>query len=377
MFGKPITLFRVFGFAIRLDWSWFIIAVLIAWSLAEGVFDQHYDIEEATTRWIMGAIGAIGLFISVVLHELGHATVARKFGVPIHGITLFIFGGVAEMQEEPKSAKAEFWVAVAGPAVSILLAALLTGIARFPLPASVEGVVGWLGLINAVLVAFNILPAFPLDGGRVLRSIVWRFKGDFKAATRVPAKVGAGFGILLMLLGVLFFITGNLIGGIWWIVLGLFLRGIAKNAYRQVLWRDILSDIHVRRLMNDKPHTVGPDASVRELVDDYLYRLPFKMFPVVDDSDKLVGAVSVDDVKQLPRERWEEQTVRDVLHAPSDDNTIGPDEPAVNALQQIGPRSPSRLLVVDDNGRLAGVIALRDLWNYLSRRIEFEEQTGS
>lgn len=376
MFGRPITLFRLFGFAIRLDWSWFIIVVLIAWSLAEGVFEQHYGVEAASTRWIMGAVGAMGLFVSVLLHELGHAIVARRFGVPIHGITLFIFGGVAEMEEEPGSARAEFWVAVAGPAVSIVLAGALTGIARAPLPTPVEAVVGWLGLINAMLVAFNILPAFPLDGGRVLRAVVWRFKGDFKAATRVPAKIGAGFGVALMLLGVLFFITGNIIGGIWWVVLGLFLRGIAKNAYRQVLWRDILSDISVRRLMNDKPHTVAPDTSVRELIDDYLYRLPFKMFPVVDADDRLVGAISVDDVKRIPRERLEARTVRDVLHEPSEHNTIGPGEPAVNALHQMGPASPSRLLVVDPNGRLVGVIALRDLWNYLSRRIEFEEQAG-
>lgn len=375
MFGKPITLFRVFGFAIRLDWSWFIIAVLVAWSLAAGVFDQQFGIEDPATRWIMGIAGALGLFLSVVLHEMGHAFTARGFGVPIRGITLFIFGGVAEMEDEPNSPRAEFWVAVAGPVVSLLLAGALIGLSLLPMPPAVHGVVSWLGVINGVLVAFNIIPAFPLDGGRVLRAIVWKLKGDLRGATRIVSTIGAGFGIFLILLGVLFMVTGNLIGGIWWIILGLFLRGIAKNAYRQILWRDILSGITVRRLMNEKPHTVDPDASVRELLDDYIYRLPFKMFPVVDAEGRLVGAVNVDDVKQLPHEQWDQTPVKQIAHEPRDENTVGPDDPATKALQQIRPDSPSRLLVVEGE-KLAGVIALRDLWNYLSRRVEFEEQAG-
>lgn len=375
MFGKPITLFRVFGFALRLDWSWFIIAVLIAWSLAEGVFERTYGVEDAATRWALGVAGALGLFLSVVLHELGHATIARRFGVPIHGITLFIFGGVAEMREEPGSPRAEFWVAVAGPVVSMALAGGLFLLAGLDMPDAPHALVAWLGFINAMLVMFNIVPAFPLDGGRVLRSIVWRLRGDFKAATHAASAIGAGFGVVLILLGLISIVSGGFVGGVWLIILGLFLRAIAKNAYRRVLWRDILSDLAVRRLMNEKPHTVEPDASVQTLLDDYIYRLPFKMFPVVEPDGRLVGAVNIDDVKRLPREQWEQTPVRRIAHAPSEQNTIDPDAPASEALEKVGPNTPSRLLVVEGD-RLAGVVALRDLWNYLSRRVEFEKRAG-
>jgi Zn-dependent protease len=205
--GKSWKLFTLFGFKVRLHISWLIIAVLLAWSLAQGYFPFVVKGLSAGTYWAMGIVGTIALFLCVVLHEFGHSIVARKYGLPMKGITLFIFGGVAEMEDEPQTPKTEFMMAIAGPAVSVVLGAIfylfsLWGESlSWPMP--VNQVLYYLGWINGVLAAFNLIPAFPLDGGRVLRSFLWSRRGNLRTATRTAAKVGSGFGMVLIGFGVL------------------------------------------------------------------------------------------------------------------------------------------------------------------------------
>ena len=231
MFGKTFPLFKLFGVQVQADLSWLIIVVLITWSLAAGVFPAQYEELSPAVYWLMGAAAAIGLFGSIVLHELAHAVVALRCGIPMKRITLFIFGGVAEMGEEPKTPMDEFLVAIAGPIMSVLIAAACFVLGSIgivlSLPVQVTGIVWYLGLINAILVIFNLVPAFPLDGGRVLRSILWRWRGDLTWATKITASIGSSFGMFLILMGVFVFVRGNPIGGIWQLLIGLFLRNAA------------------------------------------------------------------------------------------------------------------------------------------------------
>ena len=374
MFGKKLHLIKLFGFQVSIDFSWFFIAVLITWSLAASLFPRYHEGLSTPTYWIMGVAGALGLFASVVAHEFGHAMTARRFGVEMRGITLFIFGGVAEMAQEPPSAKAEFWIAVAGPIVSLILGLLLVGIdaisASLALPEPVAGVVGYLGWINLVLVGFNIIPAFPLDGGRVLRAILWHMRGDLRWATKVTAELGSAFGIGLFALGLLFFVSGQLIPGVWWFLLGLFLRGAARMSYQQVLFRRALEGETVEAFMRHDPVTVGPDLPVADLVENVIYHHHHKLYPVVEQG-RLLGCVTLQDVKKIPRESWPGRTVNEIMTEPNDNNTVGPDADAMRVMSTLHSNGISRLMVARGES-LEGVIALRDLMGFLSLKIDLE-----
>ena len=376
MFGKRIKLFTILGFEVRIDLSWIIIAVLVTWTLAAGVFPHYYKNLSKATYWWMGVAGAVGLFISVIFHELSHSLVSRKRGLPIKGITLFIFGGVAEMKEEPESAKTEFLMSIAGPISSILLGIGFYGVYTagslnsWPMP--VNGVFSYLAMINFILAGFNLLPAYPLDGGRILRSALWRWKGNIRWATRIASNIGSGFGIGLIVLGVFNFIGGNLIGGVWMFLIGLFLRSASQMSYRQLVMRKALEGEPVRRFMKTDPITVSPSTSIQELVEDYIYQYHHKMFPVVKDSDKLVGCVTTRQVKEIPREEWGQRKVADVATECSDGNTIEPGADAIQAISMMSRTGASRLMVAG-KGRLVGIIALKDMLKLLSLRVELEE----
>ena len=376
MFGNRIELFEVLGFKVRIDPSWFFIVVLVAWSLAAGYFPTAVEDLSTVTYWVMGVVGALGLFVAVVVHELSHSLVARRHGVHMEGITLFIFGGVAEMREEPRSPKSELLIALAGPAASVGIAvvcflAAFTG-AALGWGEPVLAVIQYLAVINLVVVAFNMIPAFPLDGGRVLRSILWRAKDNLKWATQVTSRVGAGFGAVLMGLGVISLLMGNFVGGMWLFLIGLFLRGAAQMGYRQLLLRRALEGEPVRRFMKSDPVTVPRAISVRELVESYIYRQHHKMYPVVD-GERLLGCVTTREVKELPREEWERQTVGAIASGCSEENSVSPETDAMEAMAKMRSTGASRLMVVED-GRLVGVLTLKDLLEFLSMRIELGEE---
>lgn len=374
MFGKRITLFQLFGFAVHVDLSWIVIALLVTWSLAAGLFPFQYRGLSTGIYWIMGLAGALGLFASIVFHEMSHSLVARRFGIPMKGITLFIFGGVAEMDDEPPSPKSEFWMAIAGPLSSVFLAAAFYGLYIFGVrsgwPVPFNGVTGYLGVINLILAVFNMIPAFPLDGGRVLRSILWGWRKDLRWGTRVSSGIGSAFGIFLIFVGVLNALRGNFIGGVWQFLIGMFLRDAARGSYQQLVARQALEGERVERFMHSNPITVSPSISVAQLIDDYVYRHQFKLFPVVQNGE-LVGCIDLNRVKEIPRNEWAYRTVGEVAGTCSMENTISPDTDAVKALARMNRTGSSRLLVVD-HGRLLGILSLKDLLRFLSLKVELE-----
>jgi len=379
MFGPSIKIFRLFGFDVRIDASWLIIAALLTWSLAIGVFPYEYPGLGLAEYWWMGVIGTLGLFASVVIHELCHSLVARRHNLPMKGITLFIFGGVAQMGGEPSSPGAEFFIAIAGPLASIALGFIFYGIYRAGqnyFLSDTLGVLGYLAFINWILAGFNLIPAFPLDGGRVLRSAIWHSNHDLLRATRIASRIGSGFGILLMVFAVFALFTGNFIAAVWYFIIGMFLRNAAQMSYQQVLIQGALQGETIRRFMTTTPVTVTPQMSLEELVDDYVYKYHFKMFPVVKDSEQhLAGCVSTKDVSEIPRQEWPKHTVQEVLKPCSLSNTVPPDADALAVLSKMNESGASRMLVTDKD-RLLAIISLKDLLRFIASKLELEGHSG-
>ncbi|NBB81983.1 MAG: CBS domain-containing protein [Alphaproteobacteria bacterium] len=389
MFANSIRLFRLFGFEVKLDASWILLAILISWSLAVGYFPAVSPGLDPVVYWSMGIVGLIGLAFSIVVHELAHSLVARRFDMPIRGITLFIFGGVAEMRQEPTSPKGEFLMAIAGPAMSLVVAfgfaALgyaFGGAEVVPAEAGagprvdappVVLVLSYLAFINLLLALFNLIPAFPLDGGRMLRAALWGWKGDIVWATRIAAGAGSVFAFALMALGLFNVISGNWIGGIWYFILGLFVRSAAMGQVQHQSSQSALKDRPVHRFMRADPVAVDPDVTLDQLVEAYFYRHYFKTLPVARDG-RFLGAVSVeqirhagDDVEASPH-LW---TVGAIMRPAEEAMTIAPDADAAEALEKMQMGRAGRLWVVDGD-RLVGVLSLRDLSHYLELRRDLE-----
>jgi len=374
MFGRKIRLFNLFGFEVGIDMSWFILAVLITWSLAKGYFPHYYKDISDTGYWLMGAAGALGLFFSIVFHEMSHSLVARKYGLPMKGITLFIFGGVAQMDREPDDPKSEFLMAIAGPVSSYILAVIFYFVSTmsqnvgWPEPA--YAIFSYLAFINVLLATFNLIPGFPLDGGRMLRAALWYWKDNQRWATRLASDIGSGFGVVLILLGLFSILTGNFIGGIWWALIGFFLKNASGMSYRQMTIRKALEGENVADFMKPDPITVPPSATLRELVEEYFYKFHYKMFPVVQDSE-LRGFITTRHVKSFPQQKWDYVTVGDAMESCSDDNTIKINDDAITALSTMNRTGNSRLMVIF-NGKLAGIITLKDMMKFLSIKVDLE-----
>lgn len=375
MFEKRITLFSMFGFKVNLDITWFILAVLIVWSLSEGVFPQRYPGLKSEIYLWMGIAGAIGLFASIVFHEFCHSIVARHYGLPMKGITLFIFGGVAEMEDEPSSAKIEFLMAIVGPLSSFLLSGIFyllgTSARNAGWPILITGVLIYLAWLNFILAAFNLIPAFPLDGGRVLRSVLWGAKHNLKWATHIASFLGSSFGFILMALGVISFISGNFISGIWSFLIGTFVRGASQMSYRQMVIKKALTGESIGRFMKSEPVTVPSSLGIPELVQDYFYKYHYKMFPVLENG-RLKGCITTKEVKAIAPEKWNNYTVGDLAKPCSGENTISLQEDAVKALSIMNRTANSRLMVLDGD-KLVGIVTLKDLLQFLALKIDLEE----
>lgn len=375
-FGRAgLRLFSLFGFTVRLDLSWLLLALLISWSLGAGLFPQQYPGLSASAYAWMGIAAAVGIFFSIVFHELSHSLVARYYGMEIRGITLFLFGGVAEMEREPPSPKSELLMAVAGPISSVLLAVLFLAVAAISrqagLAVPVVGVTETLATINVWVAVFNLVPAFPLDGGRMLRAALWQKKRDLRRATEQATRLGRGFGVALMLLGVLRLAGGDVIGGMWWFLIGAFLRMAAVSSYRQLLIDETIRDRPVADFMRRNPVTVSPELPVDRWLTDYVYQHYFKMYPVVKEGE-LLGCIGIDAIKSLPVADRARTTVGDLLEPCSPDNTVPAGASTARLLREMVKRgTPTRYMVVD-GGRLVGVISLKDLLDLVSLRIEIE-----
>jgi Zn-dependent protease/predicted transcriptional regulator len=376
MFENRVKLLKIFGFEVKVDISWIIIALLVTWSLAESVFPLYNPDLSQQIYWILGVAGTIGLFGSIIFHELCHSLVARKYGLPMRGITLFIFGGVAEMDEEPTEPKVEFFMALAGPLASIALGALcfiLLGIgktAHWPSPAIM--ILSYLGTINIFLAIFNLIPAFPLDGGRIFRSLLWYRKKNLLWATSIASGTGSGFGLFLIILGAISALGGGIISGIWWVLIGMFLRSASKMSYQSVLIRDTLQGEPVEKFMDTHAVTVSPDASVDEVVEDYFYKYDNKMYPVIDEFEH-VKYITVSDVRMLPRNEWKSHHVTELAHNYTPETAIGRKEDAMKALSIMNKTGNNQMMVIDNGGKLVGTVAMKDLIHYLSDKMEIEK----
>ena len=380
MLGKPIRLFSVFGFTVRIDATWFILLLLITSSLAMGLFPSRYPGLTMGTYWMMGMVGALGLFVSILIHEIAHSLVAKRFGLEMKGITLFLLGGMAEMPREPSRAKVEFWMAIAGPLTSLALAAAFYGIYRGGLsldwPPFWNGIFGYLAIVNVVLAVFNLVPAFPLDGGRVLRSILWQVTRDFGRATRIAAATGSAFGIVLLVFGTMRVIVGDVVGGIWWMLIGIFIRSAALASVQQLAISRFLAHEKVADLMNPRPVTVPMDIPVRRLVEDYLYRYDHHVFPVLE-GDRLAGCVGLARVKNLSSEAWDARRVADVMERCPAEDTIAAEVPAEEALRRMQDTGRKRLLVVDSQGSLRGIVTASDLLHHLAVKMELDRPVAA
>jgi len=367
------------GFEIRIDPSWLLIAALITWSLATGFFPLALPDATQSAHIAMALVAMALFFGSLILHELAHALVARNFGIRIKGITLFLFGGVAELAAEPDTANAELWTALAGPAMSILLAVMFWfagGVAMvLGLPETLAVIFAYLALINLVLALFNLVPAFPLDGGRVLRALLWRRSGNLLRATRVASLCGTVFGWLLIGLGALSLFGGAQISGLWQVVIGLFVLAAAKSAYQQQLMTSTMAGQTVGYLMSRSVVTARPDQTLSEFVNDIVLAQRVSFSPVVEEG-RLLGYVDLDTAIRIERENWPITQIEDVFIASDRSNTVGPDMPAEDLFKRMN-ETQQRKFIVADGTRLLGVISVSDMIGFLALTMQVGAATGA
>lgn len=359
----------VSGFEIRIDSSWFVLFFLMLWSFSAAVFPARFPGLSGIAYFTMGATATILLFVSLLAHELAHSVVARAKGIPVEGITLFIFGGMARTSMEAEDPRDELLIAGVGPLTSMALGVLFLGVAWL------AGMMGWgtavgtvasyLGFINFLLAAFNLLPGFPLDGGRLFRALVWRSTGDLTKATRWASTGGRWLGYGLMGLGFLQMFAGAVLGGLWLVFIGWFLRGAAEMTFREHLLRTALEGVPAREIMTPDPESVGPELTVQDLVDEHFLRRRYQAFPVVGDRG-LAGLVTLEQVKEVPRDARGRTRVADVMSPANDEVTVDPAEPVTAVLEKMRASGAGRVLVIRD-GQLAGIISGRDIVGWAQR----------
>ena len=363
-----IHLGRIAGISIDLHFTWFIMfafvvfIVVTQWLPPTGI--------EPGARWLLGVVLAIVFFVTLLLHELAHSLVAKRLGIGISGITLFIFGGVSRMTSEPKTAADELKMAIVGPLTSAILGVVFLSAASavHNVGASEALRLGlfWLGLINLTLAGFNLLPGFPLDGGRVLRAAVWSATNDLRHATYIAATAGQGLGYALMAFGVLgLFLTAW--NGVLLILLGWFLLDAARSSYQQQLLQNALSGVHVRDIMTQNVVTIPPELTLQQAVDNYFLRLNHAAFPVAQDHH-VSGILTLPHVRQVPREQWPYTRAGDVVDALDSSDFMRPDADVWDALTAMATKDSGRLLVVED-GALVGIISRTDIMRFLRTKM--------
>ena len=368
---------RIIGIPVRIHYTLWLVLLLIAWSLAEGYMPQHYPGLGATTYWAIGIASAIILFVSVFLHELSHSYIAKKNGLPIRRITLFFFGGVSEMGEEPKDPALEVRMAAAGPLTSFLIAIVLgtcwylAFLVGGPRPGALTPVIATLyyaAVLNGVLGAFNLIPAFPLDGGRVLRGSLWNRSKNLLGSTTNATRVSEAISLLMMAVGFFFLIFGDFVNGIWIIFLGWFIRSGAETSLRQTRLTEALAGVRVGDIMTRDLLSVSPDASVQQLVSDYFLVHPHGGYPVISNG-KLLGVVTMSSVRSIPREKREFERVSQAMVPFERTITVNPTTSAIDAMQIMAKNGVGRLVVMDGD-KIAGMVTRGDLMKTMKARQE-------
>ena len=365
--GGTVRVLTIRGIPINVHVSWLVIYGLITWTLAVGYFPHALPDLPAAAYWANGLLAAFLLFVSVLLHELSHSLVAMAHGLAVRGITLHVFGGVSHLEDEPPNPRAEFLIAAVGPVTSFAIAGVLwlisaAGVVR---PAWAQAVVAYLVLVNVAVGIFNLVPGFPLDGGRLLRAGLWKWIGTLGQATYVASRVGVGFAFALMALGVFQILGGNVVGGIWFILIGMFLRGAADASYSQMALREALGRLPVRDIMTREVVTVRPEATVEQLADAF-WSHHVTSFPVVDGGT-VRGIASVQQVHAVPPEQRIERRVSELMRPLTDELVIGPDDSVFDALGKATRNQIGRLAVLKDS-RLVGYLSLKDITHVLALR---------
>jgi Zn-dependent protease len=365
-----ISLGRVFGFQIDLDYSWFVIFFLILGTFTGIVFPMYVPGLDRSLYVAMGAAGALLFFFSLLIHELAHAFVARWKGIQVEGITLFIFGGMARTKSEAIRPMDELQIAGVGPLASLFLAVLFYGTAvladaRMWHPGFFA-VAEHLGFLNLALAIFNLLPGFPLDGGRLLRSVVWRITGDLRKATKVATGAGRVLGWLIIAGGVYALLFGGqLVSGLWFIFIGWFLAQAADASYTQLILRQVLTGRVARDAMTHFPETVAPDVTLDSLVDNYFMKRPYNSFPVTDDGI-VIGMITLLQVKRVPHAEWSRLRVADVMTPLIDTLIVSPQSPMTEVLERMSENETRRVIVAQE-WELRGIITGGDIANWLDR----------
>jgi Zn-dependent protease/CBS domain-containing protein len=364
---------KIGGIEVGVHWSWIPIFILFTWLFATGTLDHFFPHWSAAAKWTAGAITSAIFFASLLAHELAHSFVARSKGLDVKGITLFFIGGVSNLGGEPRSAGDEFQISVVGPLTSLAMGAVF-GVgwaAIHPFSPGIAGVSAQLAVINASLAVFNMVPGFPLDGGRVFRSIIWQRTRNLRRATRIASMAGEGVGYLLMGAGVVFFIFGNVIGGVFYFVLGLFLRSIAAGSYQQMLVDETLAGLKARDAAMQNCEVVSPDLSVENVVDDYVLRRNVRCFPV-QSGDSLLGLVTLEDIRHVPRDEWAVTPVEKAMTSYERLHAVSPDDDLRQVLRMMAEQDVNQVPVVDD-GRLIGLISRSDILRLIQTRRELQE----
>ena len=359
--GSAFKVGRVFGIVIEIHPSWLLILAFLSWSLSDGLFPSQYKSWSTAAYWATGITAAVLLFVTVLIHELAHALVAKHRGLDVPRITLFIFGGVSHLERQPSSAGEEFQIAAAGPATSLVISALtgIAGLLARGMLEQIEAICFYLAFVNLALAVFNILPGFPLDGGRVLRSIAWKRTGSFRKATRIASSVGEMFGYGLIIAGFVVLLTGGLLDGLWLAFIGWFLLGAARNEAAGTQLEGVLSRLSARQVMREDFRSVTPGTPLQEIVDDLMVGHGERAVIVANDGGVL-GIITVNDIRTVPREQWPNVPAQRVMTPRENVLTVDADRPAVEVLMLLGEKGLNQVPVIED-GRMVGLITRREI----------------
>ena len=363
---------RLAGFQIAIHYSWLLIFGLILLILSTGYMPLNYPGLSTIAYWIIGLIATVLLFASVLFHELCHSIVARRYGLPITRITLFFFGGVSEMAEEPQDPRVELKMAAAGPASSILLAVAF-GLAAFVgsntrMPSEVVAPLEYGFWINAFLAGFNLLPGFPMDGGRILRSAIWIWKRDIVRATRTATSIGVGLAYLMIAGGFILSFAGLWANGLWLVFIGLFIKSGAESSLKHTIINKALLGIAIGNIMTTDIKTVQPDTTVEEFIAEYLLKYRHEVYPVVSDG-QILGLASIQDAKQIPKPQWSATAVKSIMRPTEKIVMARPDQEAVEALIKMSKYDVGQVLVVSE-GKLLGIVTHSDIFQVVKARTE-------
>ena len=372
--GSSIKLFRIFGIDIGIHWSWVFILVIVTWTFATGFLADNYPQWSDAQRWSAGALIAGVFFLSILAHELSHAIVSNRNGLPVSSITLFVFGGVSNLTREPDTAGLEFKIAVVGPLTSLLLGGLFGAawLALRSTNAGIADICGYLGFINASLAVFNMLPGFPLDGGRVFRSAVWARNHNRLRATRTAARAGEWIAYGIMAIGVAESVFLSPFSGIWFLLIGFFLKNAAASSYTQLVVETTLDGISVRDVMRTSFDAVAPDVNVEELVHDYVLRKNARCFAVIAAGD-FAGLVTLTDVRKLPREAWATTSVYRAMTPATRLHTVAPSDGITRVLQLMAQNDVNQLPVVDRR-ELVGMLDRADVMRFIQLHRDLDER---